>query len=51
MAVDDDMVDMDHLAERLSNRTLAGCGDRQVKRLNDLKVDMAKRGSLGSGIE
>jgi len=51
MAVDDDVVDMDQLAERLSNRALAGCGDRQVKRLNDLKVDMVKRGTLGSGIE
>jgi len=43
--------DIDHLAELLSNRVLAECGTRQVKRLHDLQIDMVKRGILGSGIE
>jgi TIR domain len=43
--------DMDDLAERLLNRVVRECGDRQVKRLKDLQVDMVKRGILGSGIE
>ena len=43
--------DIDHLVEPLSNRILAECDNRQVKRLHDLQVDMVKRGILGSGIE
>ncbi len=50
-AVSSGDVELDDLAELLSNRVLAECGARQVKRLYDLRVDMVNRGILGSGIE
>jgi len=43
--------DMDDLTERLSHRVLRECGNQQVRLLQDLQVDMVKRGILGSGIE
>jgi len=42
---------MDDLTERLSHRVLRECGNQQVRLLQDLQVDMVKRGILGSGIE
>lgn len=43
--------DIDTLTELLSNRVLGDCGRQQARRLHELKVDLAKRGVLGSGIE
>src|SRR5262249_52274443 len=42
--------ELDTLAERLTNRAAAECTTQQVKRIKELKEDLARRGG-GSGLE
>jgi hypothetical protein len=43
--------ELDQLAELLTNRAAAECTKSQAKRLHELKVNLARRGVSGSGIE